>query len=360
VGADVFWRRAAIDCAKASRRLLVQAMTFEADAAGQSVAEAISASRAHDRRVLVDAFSRVVISDRWVGWPESWLAPELRREAQATRAMFGKLVAGGVPVRVTNPFTPLMANYPARNHKKLIVADDVVYIGGVNFSDHNFAWRDFMLRLEGAEAADFLAGDFQATWNGDPRAAARDLDQLRLISLDGRANTRFFAEVEGLIADARREIVVMSAYLTFPFTAPLAAAARRGVAVTLITPWRNNKPLVRDYLLGFARRHGLGVRLLEDMSHAKGLLIDGETLVVGSCNFDFVGLAAEEELVAVIRSPALIEDFRRRVVDSALAETVEGHSVWPLAATLAGGALKLAELVAKAARGARRTAVDWR
>ena len=359
VGADAFWRRASADCATASHRLLVQAMTFEADTAGRAVGEAIAASDAADRRVLVDAYTRVVISDRWVGGPKFLLAPELRRETEATSAMFAGLTARGVPVRVTNPFGPLMANYPARSHKKLIVADNVAYIGGINFSDHNFAWRDIMLRLEGAEAADFLAGDFEATWRGDPRPAASDLDGLRLIALDGRDNHNFFAEVEALVAGAQREIVVMSAYLTFPFTAPLAAAARRGVRLTLITPWNNNKPLVRDYLLGFARTHGFDVRLLTQMSHVKGLLIDGETLVAGSCNFDFAGLAAEEELVAVIRSPALIEDFRRRVVDPALAETVDGHTVSPLAGAFAGAALKLAELGAKAARGARRTTVDW-
>ena len=85
----------------------------------------------------------------------------------------------------------------------------------------------------------------------------------------------------------------------------------------LITPWDNNKPVVRDYLLTLAARSGFDVRLLPDMSHFKGILIDGERLVVGSCNFDFVGLAAEEELVAVIESPALIAEFQRRVIGPA-------------------------------------------
>jgi cardiolipin synthase len=361
VGADAFWRRASADCAMAGRRLLVQAMTFEGDAAGQSVARAIADSRAGDRRVLVDAYTRVVVSDRWVGWPRSWLGADLRRETEATDAMFRGLAAAGAEVRVTNPFAPLMANYPARNHKKLIVADDVAYIGGVNFSDHNFAWPDFMVRLEGREAADFLAGDFQATWSGEPVARVADLDVLRLISLDGRTNDSFFDEFERLIAGARRETVVLSAYLTFPFTAPLAAAARRGVKVTLITPLANNKPTVRDYLLDFARRHPIDLRLLPGMSHLKGMLVDGERLVVGSCNFDCVGLAAEEEFVVEIGAPQIIEDFRRRVIDPALAEakvadTGRGAS---LASGMAHAVLKVAELWARTSRNAQRTAVDW-
>jgi cardiolipin synthase len=357
VGAQAFWRRAAADFARASRRLLVQAMTFEGDSVGQMAAAAIAGSPARDRRVLVDAYSRVVVSDRWVASGDA----EIRREARATDAMFRGLTAGGVGVRVTNPLGPLMANYPARNHKKLIIADDVAYVGGINFSDHNFAWRDFMVRLDGEEAAAFLAADFQATWEGAPRPAAIDLESLRIISLDGRTNHRLYAEIEQLLAGVRREVVVMSAYLTFPFTAPLAAAAARGVKVKLVTPWANNKPVVRDYLLSVAAKSGFDVHLLTDMSHCKGILIDGARLVVGSCNFDFVGHEAEEELVAVIDSAALIEDFRRRIIDPALAEAmpVGERRISPLRGRAAHAARKLAQLVARTARGARRTAVDW-
>jgi len=359
VGAPAFWRRAAGDIAGARRRVLVQAMTFEGDAAGLPVAAAIAASVAPDRRVLVDAYSRAVISDRWVAGPRKRPPRELRREVEATAAMFADLSRGGVGVRVTNPFGPLMSNYPARCHKKLIVADDIAWLGGVNFSDHNFAWADFMLRLEGAGAADFLAEDFAATWAGAPRAASTEMGDLSLISLDGRTNDRFFAAYETLIAGARREILVMSAYLTFPFTGPLAAAARRGVAVTLVTPRDNNKPMVRDDLLRFARHADLDVRLTPGMSHAKGLLIDGEALIAGSCNFDFASLAAEEELVAIVRAPEVVAVFRREVVEPALAGAAQPGPAPPWAGLGAHAALKLAELIAQNARGSRRTAVDW-
>ncbi|HXV00066.1 MAG TPA: phospholipase D-like domain-containing protein [Caulobacteraceae bacterium] len=357
VGSDEFWRRAAADCAAARRRLLVQAMTFEGDEVGQSVAAAVAAATAADRRVLVDAYSKVVVSDQWVATGNA----EIRREARATNDMFRGLMRAGVGVRVTNPFAPLMTNYPARNHKKLIVADDAAYIGGINFSDHNFAWRDFMVRIEDEAAADFLAADFQATWTGAPRPAAIGIDGLTLRSLDGRSNHTFFREIEAMISAARREILVMSAYLTFPFDAPLAAAARRGVAVKLITPLANNKPLVRDYLLDLAARAGFDLRLLPDMNHSKGLLIDGERLVVGSCNFDFVGHEAEEELAAVIDDPGLIADFTARVVAPAMAAALgpQFHAVSRMRSLTARGVLRTAQLVVRATRGSRRTTVEW-
>jgi len=54
VGAADFWARAREDIARASRRVLVQAMSFEGDSAGLDVARALSASKAADRRVLVE------------------------------------------------------------------------------------------------------------------------------------------------------------------------------------------------------------------------------------------------------------------------------------------------------------------
>jgi cardiolipin synthase len=361
VGAATFWERAARDIDRARRRVLVQAMTFEGDAAGQAVAGAILASRAADRRVLVDDYTRWVVSDRWVGGRRETLPPDLRDEVDATHVMFLGLMRSGVRVRRTNPIGRLFANYPARNHKKLIVADDVAYIGGINFSDHNFAWRDFMVRIDGAEAANWLANDFDATFAGQPLAARTDLSGVSLWSLNGRDNSRAFDDLMAMITAARDEITVVSPYLTFPITGALARAARSGVKVRLITPGPSNKPTVRDHLLATARAAGFDIFLLGEMIHLKGLLIDGRQLVVGSSNFDFVSLAAEEELIAVIDDAAIIAEFEAQIVEPAIASAA-GTSVAdaPFAAGwLATGALRVAQLVALSARRARRTAVDW-
>jgi cardiolipin synthase A/B len=362
VGADAFWRRAEEDMGRARRRVYVQAMTFEGDAAGRPVASAIAASGAPDRRVLIDAYSRHVINDRFVHAPAALLDGALQAEVRATRAMYSDMASAGAAVRLTNPVGPFFTRYAARNHKKLIVADDVAYLGGVNFSDHNFAWHDFMIRLEGAAAADLLAGDFEATFAGSPRAWRADLGDLELVSLDGRGNAQGFGAVMDLIDAARSGITLISPYLTFPFTDALARAAGRGTPVRLITPLANNKPVVRDALLAVAERAGFEVRLSPRMSHLKAMLIDDQRLVVGSSNFDFVSMAAEEELMAIIAQPRLIEDFKRRIVAPALegALPVGAYRVSPLAGWASGLALKVADRVARGARLAPRMAVDWR
>jgi cardiolipin synthase len=171
-----------------------------------------------------------------------------------------------------------------------------------------------------------------------------------------------FAEIGALIEGARRSITVISPYLTFPATDALAVAARRGVAVQLITPRDNNKRLVRDALLSEAAAAGFDLRLTPGMSHLKGLLVDDEALVVGSCNFDFVSLGAEEEIVAIVRDTELIAQFRERIVGPALAEALApgAFTIDRKAGASAQWRLKFAAWVVSLTRGARRTAIDWR
>ena len=358
VGADAFWASASRDIAAAKRRVLVQAMSFEGDAAGRVVANAIESSSAADRRVLVDDYTRVNINDCAVGSRAGRRNAAMQAEVLATDAMFRALVRAGVAVRVTNPILPHGLNYPCRNHKKLIVADDVAYIGGINFSDHNFAWPDLMLRLNGA-AADFLADDFDRTFVGRGASARVDLGAVRLIALDGRSNREGFDDLIELIHGARREIVAISPYLTAPFNDALGAARRLGVTVRILTPWPNNKPIVRDALLWASRRHGFEVVLGSVMSHVKGLLIDGERLVLGSSNFDFASLAAEEEFLAIVSDMAVIADFQARVVAPAVAAAIHPPSGGGAKGRGADLALRVAAVIAGFARGFPRRAVDW-
>ncbi len=346
----------------ARERLFVQAMTFEADAAGKAVAEAIAASRATDRRVLVDAFSRVVISDHFVGSPRLFVDRGFRREVTGTHAMFSDLARKGVDVRMTNPLGLNPLRFGVRNHKKLIVADGTAWIGGINFSDHNFAWHDLMLRIDDAAAADFLAADFEQTWAGTPKPSTGRFGALSLHSLDGRDNASGFAALFAAISKAERSIAVVSPYPTFPFVGALAEAARRGVAVSLLTPVANNKPTVQDWLLDAAANAGLDVRLTPGMSHLKAMLIDDARLVLGSTNFDFASYNASEEFYAIIADTALVADFDQQVLTPALAVSisVEGYRPSAFRTWYTKGALGIAAAVTRALRDTRRTAVPWR
>jgi cardiolipin synthase len=360
-GAQAFWERAESDARAAKSRLYVQAMTFEADDAGGKVGDAITASAAADRRVLVDHFSRFVISDRFIRSPAYLTDKAFRQEVRATHEMFRAMRTSGVGVRLTNPMGLLLSGFAFRNHKKLIVADDVAYIGGINFSDHNFEWGDLMLRIEHKGVADRLAQDFLDTYAGRARSWRETFGELRLIGLDGLDNHPGFDEILHQIEAASQSVVVVSPYLTFPFVDALAQASARGVKVQLITPLRNNKPSVRDYLLRAAEPAGFDVRLTPEMIHLKGMLIDRRTLVLGSSNFDFVSYHAEEELVAMLTDPGLIADFETMVIAPALETALPPGAYRPSAwAGLRSHLiLKTAERVIRSSRYRRRTSSDW-
>lgn len=321
VGAGDFWKRAQVDVAAAKRRVLIQAMTFEADAAGRSVAAAVEAAAAADRRILVDDYSRNVINDTMLPLP---LRPEaVKREAADTLAMFTHLARDTpVGVRITNPVLGHPLRYPLRNHKKLLVMDDAAWIGGINFSDHNFAWHDLMLRIEDAAVADWLAQDFGRDWDGRPHAASQRFGDMELISFDGDRdrNARFFAPLLDRVRSAKRSVEMISAYPTMPFVAALAAAARGGAEATIYSPAGSNKPVVRDYLAAVAEPAGVRLRLMPGMTHAKALLIDGETLLLGSSNFNFASYRTSSDYVAVIENAGLTGDFVARLLEPARRE----------------------------------------
>jgi cardiolipin synthase len=343
VGSDAFWERARHDIARAKQRVLVQAMTFEGDRTGLAVAEAISCSRATDRRVAVDMYSRYIVSDQFVYSPWARRDAGFRSEVRETGEMFRRLSRQGVGVVFTNPLGFLGARLPARNHKKLLVMDGVAYLGGINFSDHNFAWHDLMIRCDDREMADYLSEDFTRTFSGEALASEATFDGAELLSLSGVANELLFERLLSRVERARTRIDVFSPYLTFPFCEELARARARGVQVVVYTPLANNKGIVRDYLLWAAERFGFTVKLYDRMSHLKAMLIDDEALVVGSSNFDFVSYHSQAEYVAVLTVPDVVAAFRKQVLEPDDALAVSAPPTGRLRGPIAFAMLKVAE-----------------
>jgi len=297
-----FWQRAEADIRNARQRVYVQAMTFEGDHTGQMVANAVAESPAADRRILVDRFTRWIVSDRFIWSPANLFDRALRQEVRDTRVMFERVVASGGTVQWTDPVGLFLWQLPLRNHKKLVLADDAVYVGGINFSDHNFAWDDFMVRLEAPEIAGYFAEDFLATCAGTTGKRFASIGNLEIHNLDGRDNPNQMAAVLNRFRSADRSIQVVSPYLTAPFTRALGEARKRGVDVTVYTSADNNKPLLQRHILREARNFDLTVRLVPGMLHMKGAIVDGAEVVFGSSNFDFVSYSVQKEFVLILRS----------------------------------------------------------
>lgn len=302
------------DLRAASMSAFAQAMTFEGDRAGQRFANLLIRSRCADRRLLVDAFSKHVISCRFLHRPGAWADAELQTEVRATEATHEALRRSGVRVRFSNPAGRLLRRLPARNHKKSIVVDErIAYLGGLNFSDHNFAWHDLMLRIDDAAVAAFLADDLESTWRSSPQSRWGEFTGIAIGTTNGRQNRRAFEPVFDLIAAARDDILLETPYLTFPFTDRLRDARRRGVRIRVIAPSPNPIRSVGRYIEWECARSGFELHLLPGMTHVKAMLVDGRRVVLGSSNFDYLSYRVHQEILAIVDEPGVVADFEERV-----------------------------------------------
>ena len=358
VDSAAFWEALRADLASARDYAYFQSYSFEGDRVGEALTAELLSAKAADRKLLVDSYTRINQSDRWIPAPGFLFDREFREEVRNTRHLAADLRSDGVGVRFGRPFGFLGHRILRRDHKKLVIFDDrVAYMGGINFSEHNFEWHDFMVRIEDRAVARFLRKDFLCSWEGRSERSSQRFSSLGLDlhALPGRGNREAFGGLVSRIQNAEHSIQVISPYMGPPFTRHLAAAVTRGVKVQVVNPLENNLGYLQRYLFAEAVRFGFELRLYEDrMLHMKCMLIDDEVLVTGSSNFDLLsyhGFLAE--VVAVIRSPSVIDAFRRRVLDPALAGSRpfrpgEVRGSGPLARLWSTAAMGGANLLARA------------
>lgn len=280
---------------------------FAGDATGRRFADALTAAarRGIDVRVLYDPVGTLMV-----------------RGGSIAGALRGK----GADVR---PFRPLSPAAPwtwtrlrHRDHRKTLCVDgETAVVGGLCISDNwspsshgGRGWRDTALRVGGAVVGD-VERAFDTTWadaagpaggerqaEGAPDRASSLSSSALMLSADQPGAGRVARVYAWLAERAARSIDITDAYLVLPRDAleVLARAARRGVAVRLLLPGRNNHPLA-----GAAARHGYdrllaaGVEIWEwngAMVHAKTLVVDEEVSLVGSSNLDPLSLASNYEL----------------------------------------------------------------
>jgi len=316
VDSDEFTAQFFQDISAARSRVYVQAMTFDADRSGLRIARALLDAAAPDRRVLIDEVSRYIVSDRFIYSPGNWRDPDLRREWRATRNLAEEFRRQGVGVKITNPYGRFWRRFFARNHKKLVVIDGrISYLGGINFSDHNFAWHDMMLRVDDPDIAAFLEEDFLSTWEGRNQSDFRSFPGIDIHFLDGRSNARAFEPILKVVRGARQDIFIESTYFALPFFDRLREIGPGRPPTVLLTSEVNNWPQMRHYLPWEARSSGIDLRLYPGrLTHLKAILVDGRELIMGSANFDFFSYSIYQEIVAVVRDPAVIAAFKERVV----------------------------------------------
>ena len=310
------------------------------------------------RRALSDAALRgvrvVVVLDGWGSaldgrWLQSMLEPD------------------GAEVRIYHPLSSLFFGRFRRNHRKILLVDgEVAFLGGINIADEYGiagpgpapdlaanapAWMDLAVEIRGPPAA-----WLEARLRGDRTPRPRGPVQIHLSGIGGGHRLRrLYLKAFGA---AQSEILAAHAYFLPDrrFVRSITAAARRGVAVTLLLAGRSDVPIARAGTLRLYRSliaGGVQIReWMHSVHHAKVAVVDRTKVLLGSFNLDPFSLANLESLVE-IEDPDTAEAARRWFEERA----AQAREVTPEELRRAGVGWRIVEAVGDAvAEVARRLA----
>ena len=272
-----------------------------------------------------------------VGQP--WATHTMRKRYESIdRSFVRRMEAQGIQCRAFNPILPIASAFMNnRDHRKITVIDGRVgFTGGYNLADEYFNrthpyghWKDTGVLLRG-DAVRSLTMMFLEMWNAVKRM---DADFQRYICTDQDQNlsdgyVQPYADSPldeervgenvymNVLKNARRYCWITTPYLILDdeMTQELTLAAKRGVDVRIITPGIPDKKLVfqltRSYYAQLAR---CGVRIFEyapGFMHAKQMLCDDSTAVVGTINLDYRSLYLHFEDAVLMYRCSAVRDVR--------------------------------------------------
>jgi cardiolipin synthase len=271
--------------------------------------------------------------------------------SMGSKPLFEQLTAAGVRLGVFHPVLPWQLKFGwrpwNRDHRKLLVIDNELGgMGGLNVGG-NYAgswvvskvrnvrrklkhqpvpecdfWRDTAIGLRGPGAR-LLQQAFARSWNyihrGGRIKRAEFMHGLGEAGGGGSQEFGILASVPtissplrpllcSLMRGAKRDLWMTMAYFVpdEPLVKELCRAAKRGVRVRLMLPGRSDIPAVLPAARSFYEKlMSCGIEIYERQTvvlHAKTMVIDGRTSLVGSANLDHRSIEYNCELSAIIRS----------------------------------------------------------
>ncbi|MGO8872280.1 MAG: phospholipase D-like domain-containing protein [Acidimicrobiales bacterium] len=215
--------------------------------------------------------------------------------SSVNRAAFGQLQAAGVPVR--------WASFSVVLHQKTLTVDGYVsalMTGNLVASDGPTT-RDFVVFDRQPDAVSAVEAVFAADWAGVPVGPGPDVAGLVWSPGAGPA-------LCALLSSARRTLAVENEEMDAPsIETALEADARRGVDVDVVM---TADPGWDKALAGLT---AAGVHVATEPEspgtlflHAKAVVVDDDTVEVGSQNFSSASLDRNRELAVVTDDPAVV------------------------------------------------------
>lgn len=242
-------------------------------------------------------------------------------------SLLRRLRTKGVRVALWN--APRGVGADCRNHRKILITDNIAFVGGVNIAVRYLRhWRDVCVEIRGESVAQFervFAEDWaEACGEKLPTQNAPFNPSIGIVY---RPEDMEKAVVR-MIERARRRVFVSTPYLipTAQVERALAERAAAGVKVQILIPLRSDTPLTGAASMGCARklmRWGVEVWLYtKGFNHAK-VIVGDHCAMLGSMNCDHRSLGRNREVMALMRgaiAERVAEDFEQALGHSRRAE----------------------------------------
>ena len=246
------------------------------------------------------------------------------------------LKTNNIKLKIFNPFKIIlnfMLNY--RDHRKITVIDGkVAFTGGINIGDEYINeykkygyWKDMAVCLKGEAVYSFTIM-FLRMWQSISKKkedfskynTSCKLEKSQGIVMpynsgpikpDGVAEYVYL----NIISSAKNYIYITTPYLVigYEMTLALSLAAKRGVDVSIITPFIPDKKIVQILTRShYDKLLDSGVKIYEytpGFIHGKTFVSDGECAVVGTINMDYRSLYLHFECATYLYNVPIIDDI---------------------------------------------------
>lgn len=220
-----------------------------------------------------------------------------------------------------------------KTHTKYYLIDErILLTGSINIEDRHYGYHDYMVAIEDP---DLVARFRQRSTGAIPPDPTRPVEFLcNTHHDDGSSTFEIKPAILDLISGARSSVYVEMAYLgDEEVTAALIAAARRGVEVRFLFSREANIGNDLNYrtIHEIHTQAPVTVHLTDTMIHAKLMLFDDATAILGSANLSVFSLQKAGELDLIVRHHPEALATLRDVIARRLAAAETVHDTAQLA-----------------------------
>ena len=267
----------------------------------------------HSIRVKMFVFSdpallQAVLDARRRGLKVQVMLNPARRSGEAENAETRKaLLSGGVEVKDSNPAFDLT------HEKSMVVDSKLAFIKSLNWATKNLTeTRDYAVITDHPREVEEIEACFEADWRREPFDSG---EAAHLIWCKGNARDR----IAELIDSAKHDLFVQNErYQDSIIIEHLVRAKTRGVKVRVMArpPHTLKEEKLVEGLGGLRIMHDVGIEIhkLKHLKlHAKMLLADGESAIVGSINLSPGSFDSRRELAIQVKDENVIDRLQKIV-----------------------------------------------